>query len=144
MNHTERVDLLALVLPVSRELRRIEDAASASAGVSMWQYAILSAAARWPELNQAELAERIGYSRNRVVTDIDALEVAGLAARRTGDDRRSNTLLVTAEGRRAIGRIQREIHRREDDLLRDLAAGERDALYAALGTLAAAVGRGRG
>lgn len=139
----ERVDLLAFILPVSRELRRIEDAAAASAGVSMWQYAILWAISVWPGLNQAEVADRIGYSRNRIVADIDALEAAGLATRRPGADRRANVLHVTAEGRSVVERVRREIHRREDDLLHDVEPAERDALQSTLQKLAATVRRRR-
>ena len=77
-------------MPISRELRRVEEAAAARHGLSMWQYAILSVVDRRPGRNQAEVADALGYSKNRIVGDLDLLEHAGLLTRQPGADRRAN------------------------------------------------------
>ena len=128
----ERHDLLALVMPLARALRRIEDAAAAEHGLTMWQYAILALIERHPGLNQAEVAARLDYSKNRIVADLDRLEDAGMVIRTRGADRRANQLAVTEAGRAARRSIQGDIHRGEDDLLRGVAAGNVRDLRAAL------------
>ena len=85
-------------MPISRELRRIEEAAAAQHGVTMWQYAILSVVDRRPGRNQAEVADVLGYSKNRIVGDLDHLERRGLLTRQPGADRRANILTVTVAG----------------------------------------------
>lgn len=143
----ERHDLLALVLPLARSLRRIEDAAAASHGLTMWQYAILATIERRPGLNQVDVAMLLQYSKNRIVADLDHLEGAGLLVRRRGTDRRSNELAVTAQGRTTRRSIQRAIHRAEDELLRGVPAGAVHALRTSLTEIATATtapGQGSG
>jgi len=131
-----RRDLLASLLPVTRALRRIEEAAAARDGVSMWQYAILSVVAERPGLNQRELAAALQYSPNRIVGDLHALEERGLVLRRPGRDRRANRIDATEAGDAVRRRVQAEIHAREDDLLADLAPAEREAFAGAARRLA--------
>jgi DNA-binding MarR family transcriptional regulator len=134
-----RQDLLALMMPITRELRRVEEAAAAMRGLTMWQYAILSVAADRRDLNQAEAADLLGYSKNRIVADLDHLESTGLLTRRRAADRRANVLDVTERGRRATAAVQAEIHRREDELLAPVPAATRRALVEALRALGAQV-----
>jgi DNA-binding MarR family transcriptional regulator len=130
-----RVDLLALLMPISRTLRRVEEAAAGRHGITMWQYAILSVVDRHAGLNQSEVATALAYSKNRIVSDLDRLEQDDLLVRRPGTDRRANTLSVTARGRRAMTAIRAEIHRREDELLAPLPATTRRTFVAALAAL---------
>jgi len=118
----ERRDLLASVLPLAKALRRIEDAAAAEHGITMWQYAILSVAAAAPGMNQSEMASGMGYSKNRIVADIDQLEQHELLRRQPGADRRVHTLRATDAGIAAMRAIRTEIHRREDELLAGISA----------------------
>jgi DNA-binding MarR family transcriptional regulator len=134
-----RRDLLASLLPIARALRRIEEAAAARDGVTMWQYAILSVVAERPELNQREVAEVLQYSPNRIVGDLQALAESGLVLRRPGRDRRANHLEITEAGDAVRQRVQAEIHNREDDLLVGLDAELRTAFDAAARHLAAMV-----
>lgn len=138
-----RHDLLALLLPVSRELRRVEKVAAARHGLSMWQYAILSVVDRLPGPNQLEVADVLGYSKNRLVGDLDHLEREGLLTRRPGEDRRSNVLTVTGPGRRVMTSVRREIHRHEDQLLAPLSTTTRRVFVTALRTLDKEVRRRR-
>ena len=98
----------------------------------MWQYAILSEVDGRPGRNQAEVADALGYSKNRIVGDLDLLEHAGLLTRQPGADRRANVLTVTGPGRRVMNAVQREIRRHEDELLAPLSATARRMFTAAL------------
>lgn len=117
---TERRDLLASLLPVAKALRRIEDAAAARSDITMWQYAVLSMAATKPGMSQGEVADRMGYSRNRIIADLDQLEKRALLVRVVGADRRVNTLRATDSGVATMREIRAEIHRQEDTLLSGL------------------------
>jgi DNA-binding MarR family transcriptional regulator len=125
---SERQDLLAVIMPVARALRRIEEDAASRHGLTMWQYAILAAATDHPGLNQREIASRLDYSANRLVHDLDRLVDLGFVERVPGADRRANLLRVTRTGRAARRRIQAAIHRAEDDLLRDVPSAARRGL----------------
>ena len=122
-------------MPVGRALRRVEEAAAARHGITMWQYAILSVVDRRPGPNQSEVAAALAYSKNRIVGDLDRLEQERFLVRRPGADRRANTLSVTPAGRRVMHAIRAEIHRREDELLAVLPATTRRTFVAALGTI---------
>jgi len=132
-----RLDLLASVLPLAKALRRIEDEAAAGHDLTMWQYAVLQVVAAGPGRNQAEVAARLDYSRNRIVADLDALEERGLLVRRAGADRRANELVITDDGTATMGAVQAAIHRAEDALLAPLSSQDRKALHRLLPKLAA-------
>jgi DNA-binding MarR family transcriptional regulator len=147
----ERGDLLALLAPITKALRRIEDGAAARFGLSMWQYAILSVVSETAGMNQAEVADRLLYSRNRIIADLDLLERRSLLIRKPGADRRANQLEPTAAGIQVMRRIRGEIRHREDELLDVLPDYQRRALLAAARSLAAGLrdtaapdGRGSG
>jgi len=135
----ERIDLLAALAPLTRALRRVEDDAAAAAGITMWQYAILSVVAEVPGLNQGEVATRLGYSKNRIVADLDLLEERELLTRTPGADRRANVLRVTPAGRRLRRHVRTAIRRGEDQLLRDLPDEQRCALASATRTIGQAL-----
>jgi len=124
-----------MLMPISRDLRRVEEAAAGRHGLTMWQYAILAVVARRPGRNQAEVAAALAYSKNRIVGDLDHLERAGLVERRPGADRRSNVLTVTPAGRRVMTAIRAEIRHHEDELLAKLSATARRTFVTALRTL---------
>ena len=122
-----RRDLLSVLFPLTRDLRRIEDEAAAADQLTMWQYAVLMVIEDAPT-NQASLAGRLRYSKNRLVHDIDHLERLGLVTREVlPADRRSNLVTITARGRSTRRRIQRRIHQGEDELLRHVPASSRHA-----------------
>jgi DNA-binding MarR family transcriptional regulator len=136
----ERGDLLAALAPITKALRRIEDAAAARAGISMWQYAVLSVVAETAGLNQAEVATRLGYSKNRIIADLDLLERRRLLTRTPGPDRRANLLTPTAAGLHLVRRIRADIHAGEDHLLAALPGGQRRALMSATHTISEILG----
>jgi DNA-binding MarR family transcriptional regulator len=118
--------------PLTRALRRIEDAAAADVGLTMWQYAILTVVGEGDQQNQAEVAARLGYSKNRIVADLDLLERRSLLIRQPGPDRRANLLRVTPAGSELERRIREEIHRGEDELLATLDPQQRTDLLEAI------------
>ncbi len=138
----ERVDLLAALAPLTRALRRVEDDAAAGAGLTMWQYAILAVVVAAPGLNQGEVATRLGYSKNRIIADLDLLGQRGLLTRTPGTDRRANELRATTAGRRIMVQVRAAVHRGEDELLRTWPADQRQALKAAMRTLGDALNLG--
>jgi DNA-binding MarR family transcriptional regulator len=137
----ERIDLLAALGPFTRALRRVEDDAAAAAGITMWQYAILAVVTEDPNLNQGEVATRLGYSKNRIVADLDLLEQRKLLTRVPGPDRRANLLHATAAGRRLMQQVRSAIRRGEDHLLKALPDDQRRNLTSAMQTITEALDR---
>jgi len=78
------------------------------------------------------VVECLDYDKNRIVADVDRLGELGLLERRPGADRRSHALHVTTTGRAVRRRVQRAIHRAEDQLLRDVPPSVRTQLDEAL------------
>jgi DNA-binding MarR family transcriptional regulator len=136
----ERIDLLAALGPFTRALRKVEDDAAAAAGITMWQYAILAVVVDDPGLNQGVVATRLGYSKNRIIADLDLLEQRELLTRTPGPDRRANLLRATTAGRRLMQQVRSAIRRGEDQLLRQLPAEQRHALAIATHTISRALG----
>lgn len=136
---TERVDLLAALGPLTRALRKVEDDAAASAGITMWQYAILAVVAEYPGLNQGEVATRLGYSKNRIIADLDLLEERELLTRTPGPDRRANVLHATTTGRRLMQQVRAAIRRGEDQLLKNMPQEQRRAIASATRTITRAL-----
>jgi DNA-binding MarR family transcriptional regulator len=124
----DRKDLLEVVGPLYRSLRRIEDQCADTADLSMWQYAILSMASGAEGLSQGVIAQRLGYSKNRIVGDLDHLTERGFAERRAGGDRRSNAIHVTPAGRAIVEDLRRQIWQREDELLAHMSADHREIM----------------
>jgi DNA-binding MarR family transcriptional regulator len=133
---SSRPDLLALIHPLARALRRIEDGAAARHGLSMWQYAVLSVASVSPGLSQRQIAEAMQYSANRLIADVDELERQGALRRKPGEDRRANLLHITPSGRALQARIQAEIHDGEDELLAEVPSRSRQQLLGVLAQIA--------
>ena len=127
----DRGDLLAALAPLTKALRRIEDSAAGRANITMWQYAILSVVAAQPGLNQAQVADYLQYSRNRIIPDLDLLERRKLLTRRPAADRRANQLRPTAAGIRLMRQVRADIHHQEDLLLAMLPADQRKGLHSA-------------
>jgi DNA-binding MarR family transcriptional regulator len=130
-----RTDLLAALAPLTRALRRIEDAAAAEVGLTMWQYAILAVVGGSDQLNQAEVADRLGYSKNRIVADLDLLERRSLLVRQPAPDRRANLLRVTPSGAALERQVREDVHRGEDELLATLDVQQRADVLGAIRTM---------
>jgi DNA-binding MarR family transcriptional regulator len=101
------------------------------------QFAVLTAIDHNPGVTQSDVCQLLGIQRPNFVAVIDDLEARGLA-RRTSSvaDRRSNSLQLTAAGKRLLQRavdLQRE---HESRLARRLGPGGRQTLLELLSRIA--------
>ncbi|HZT49790.1 MAG TPA: MarR family transcriptional regulator [Hyphomicrobiaceae bacterium] len=97
------------------------------------QYSVLVVIEANPGLSQADLGERLGIERARLVRLLDGLEKRGLISRRPSpSDRRSHALHLTAQGRRDLGPIKALAAEHEARLAARLGPEKRAALLAAL------------
>lgn len=97
------------------------------------QYSVLVVIEANPGLSQADLAERLGIERARLVRLLDRLEQRGLTRRQPSpSDRRSHALHLTREGQRALKRIKALAAEHEARLVEQLGPEKRAALLTAL------------
>jgi DNA-binding MarR family transcriptional regulator len=84
-------------------------------------------------LSQADLAERLGIERARLVRLLDGLEKRDLIRRRASPrDRRSHALSLTREGQKSLKRMKLMAAGHESNLEKRLGAEKRAAILAAL------------
>ena len=92
-------------------------------------FAILACLDQFGPSSQREVSDRLRFDASDLVTFVDVLERDGLVLRkRDGQDRRRYALEITAAGRRAIRRRDRDAARMNDELFAPLAPAERDEL----------------
>lgn len=85
-----------------------------------------------PGVTQSGLARAVSLDRSTMVGIVDMLEGRGLVERRRGEDRRTNGLWLTAEGRTTVARLRRRIQAHERRVAARLSAEERAQLLALL------------
>ena len=86
---------------------------------------------------QGSIADALGYDRGQLVGLLDELEEHGLVERkRDPNDRRRQSVSLTAEGKKTLGRLRAIAGRIEDDFLEPLDDEERAALHGLLRRLA--------
>jgi DNA-binding MarR family transcriptional regulator len=85
-----------------------------------------------PGVAQGRLAQAVSLDRSTMVGIVDMLEERGLIARRRGEDRRTNGLWLTEEGRAQVARLKRRIQAHERRVAARLTAQERAQLLALL------------
>lgn len=119
-------------------------AAAEAAGQNVSAAAALSALHHFldrPTLDQ--LRNVLGLTHSGAVRLVDRLAEAGMVAREPGGDKRSRSVLLTAEGRAAAERVAAARMAVLDDLLAGLSPPERDTLRGLLDRLMADVVRGK-
>ena len=113
------------------------DAALEKLGLSMKAFAALATLMSVGPVSQQNLSRRIGMDPATMVDVIDSLEQSGhLERRRNPEDRRSNSLIVTARGRQLYRRAQQSVSRAEAETLKGMKPAERAALMQLLGRIA--------
>jgi DNA-binding MarR family transcriptional regulator len=118
---------------VTRALGSAEEPLLAAAGLSMWEYIVLSRLARGPVPNQLTLAREVRHDKTRLIRLLDGLGERGLIERAPDPtDRRSHTVAITEAGKRVQSKAQTAIRKMEDERLAVLTATERRALLTAL------------
>lgn len=131
------VDLSFLLDHTSHVLRSRMTAALAEIGLTPRMHCVLVHALA-EERTQVQLAEIGDMDKTTMVVTVDALEKAGLAARRPSRaDRRARIIAVTEEGARVAGRSQRIVDRVHAEALGSLPEDEREVLTRALHRLVA-------
>ena len=108
------------------------DFAATVADLSPGRVGILLLIEANPGVTQSRLARAVALERSTMVGVLHALEDRGLVERRRGEDRRTNGLWLTAEGRARVGGLKRRIQRHERRVAARLSAAERGQLIGLL------------
>lgn len=105
----------------------------ASLDIRPAQYAVLVVIEANSGLSQADVAERLGIERARLVRLLDGLERRGLIRRRASPrDRRSHALILTRTGHRDLKRMKLLAAAHEANLARRLGPEKRATILASL------------
>ncbi|NMD54712.1 MULTISPECIES: MarR family winged helix-turn-helix transcriptional regulator [Tsukamurella] len=110
-------DLAEALGVLGRRLLTLEEPILRDAGVSMWEYAILTTLLRGGAVSQVELSRRTGRDTTRLGKHLAELESRGLIAREQADDARRRIVAATADGADVQQRAKQEIRAAEDALL---------------------------
>jgi DNA-binding MarR family transcriptional regulator len=99
-------------------------------GLNPRQLRLLVLVDRAGELNQRDLAGRLGMDPGNLVGILDSLEADGLVARpRSAGDRRQRLVSLTPGGRRLLARALRATAAIDERILAALPAAHRDRFY---------------
>jgi DNA-binding MarR family transcriptional regulator len=85
-----------------------------------------------PGVTQTRLAQAVSLERSTMVGVLHMLEGRGLVERRRGEDRRTNGLWLTAQGRTVVGKLKRRIQLHERRVAARLSTAERELLVGLL------------
>lgn len=98
-------------------------------GLTPGQFAILLLVEHNPGLTQQSLSDGIHIEKSTLVVRLHRLEERGLLRRvRSNNDRRSNVLEVTADGKKALRSMITFVRQHEDRVLSELKPSERQQL----------------
>jgi MarR family transcriptional regulator for hemolysin len=104
-----------------------------SVGLTPALFAVLNVIGAREGAIQQELGSALGIDRSTMVSLIDQLESAGLAARRpSASDRRAREIAITPRGRRLLKQARGLISQVEDEVLAALTSQERRDLLGLL------------
>jgi MarR family transcriptional regulator, lower aerobic nicotinate degradation pathway regulator len=91
-------------------------------------------------VSQTELVRRTGVDASTMVARIDALEAQGLVARqRSSEDRRSNEVTLTPEGKRVLEEVRTRAAEVGDEIFGALTTDERKQLHELLAKVVASL-----
>ncbi|MBM7056002.1 MULTISPECIES: MarR family winged helix-turn-helix transcriptional regulator [Streptomyces] len=108
---------------------RIVDQALAEAGVRRYHYALLAASEEYGPASQAALGRRTGIDRSDMVATVNDLAERRLVERAPDpEDRRRNTVSITAAGRQELTRLDRLLAAAQDAFLAPLGQADRRTL----------------
>ena len=112
------------------------DFAATVADLSPGRVGILLLIEANPGVTQSRLAQAVSLDRSTMVGVLHLLQGRGLVERRRGEDRRTNGLWLTAEGRALVSRLKRRIQLHERRVAARLSGAEREQLIGLLEKLA--------
>jgi len=134
------VEAMLTLLRVASEISARNDARMASRKMSQGKFCMLMQLHVEPTArpSPSELAERMGVARATITGLLDGLERAGHIRRlRPPEDRRSQSIRLTAKGRGFLDKMLPGHYRRIAGLMSRLSEAERKTLVALLGKVAA-------
>lgn len=108
------------------------DFASSVAELSPGRVGILLLLEANPGVTQSRLAQAVSLERSTMVGVVDMLQERGLIERRRGEDRRTNGLWLTTQGRTLVARLKRRIQMHERRVAARLTPEERAQLIGLL------------
>jgi DNA-binding MarR family transcriptional regulator len=111
-------DLGALLGELMPKLLALEEPFLAEAGLSMWEYVIVSELAAGTAMAQVELSRRTRRDTTRLGRHLDDLETRSVIERERSTDQRRRSVRLTPAGRATYQQVKRSIRAAEDDLLR--------------------------
>ena len=118
---------------VHAHLSQASAAALAERSLRPGEFSALAIIAATPGISQVALAREIGVDKAAIVTVVDDLEHWGWAVRRQSpDDRRRNSIQVTAKGERALAELVTTIKANESRVTSTLSTAELKRLFALL------------
>lgn len=104
-------------------------------GVSPGRFGMLVLIEANPGITQSRLARAVGLDRSTLVAVLDQLEDRALLERRQGDDRRTNGLWLTKDGKALLAKMRRRVTAHEARLAERLSAEEWSTLRRLLAKL---------
>ncbi|MGA6206238.1 MarR family winged helix-turn-helix transcriptional regulator [Nocardia testacea] len=121
----EQQDLGALMAQVLPRLAALEEPILREAGLSMWEYAIVTEVAAGAAVSQRELSRRTRRDPTRLGKHLDELVSREIITRERSHDQRQRTVCITPSGRALLTSVQRKIRAVEDEFLHAaLSAGD--------------------
>jgi MarR family transcriptional regulator, lower aerobic nicotinate degradation pathway regulator len=104
-----------------------------AAGLRRGFYGVLATLEEFGPAAQAEMGRRLGIDPSDMVAILNDLERAGYVSReRDPDDRRRNSVTMTAAGREALDRFDEAIAAAQDALLASFSPADREQFVALL------------
>lgn len=125
-------DLGALIARLLPELAALEEPILQAAGLSMWEYAIVSELASGNAVSQVELSRRTRRDPTRLGRHLDDLTSRGVVMREGATDRRQRAVRLTSDGRAQLEEVKRSIRAVEDEFLRSVLSEPEAALLRSL------------
>lgn len=112
--------------PLARRVQRVADEALAEMSVSHSAgWALIWLGRLGADVKQRDLARALDITEASLVRTLDQLEAAGLVSRRCDpEDRRTNRLVLTAEGARLAARIDARLSALRADLLENISPAD--------------------
>ncbi len=115
---------------LSRRMRSVGESALKSTGLRPRHLLTMTVLRDQGESSQADLAGTLQLDRTNLVGLLNELENEGLIERRRSpEDRRRHTVVLTDDGRERLARAEFALAAAEDIVLAGLTAKQRDTLY---------------
>ena len=111
------------------------DDGTAGLGLTPGRFGMLVLIEANPGVTQSELARAVGLDRSTMVAVLDQLEDRRLVERRRGEDRRTNGLWLTRDGKALLAKMKRRVAAHEERIAERLTPEDRATLQRLLARL---------